>query len=108
MKMDRLPRALFIPFMEAAKNLMDDSSDEENIDIIEKIAYYAELTVPNMSDRQFQMNFRMTARTFEDLLHRVNVVFNEMESTQAGYPRTALEKELMLTVWYLSNTECFR
>lgn len=82
-----------------------DSDSEVEDTKLEKIWSYAETTVPYFSDKQFQRNFRMSSTTFEDLVQKCYTVRVEHAS---GHPRMSLEKEVMITVWYLENLESFR
>lgn len=93
-----------------ARQVFDDSSDEEN-EIVEKIDNYAEYTILNMNDNHWKMHFRMTTTTFEDLVEKINIVFTEtnLNVSNVGYPKTnKLEKELIITIWYLGNLESLR
>ncbi|CAH1373259.1 unnamed protein product [Tenebrio molitor] len=95
-----------------ARNVLLDNEDssEEN-DVLEKVDNFAEYTVPHMTDRQFQMHFRLTVETFEDLLQKMYAVRAEYinnNNVKHGFPRTILEKEAMIMIWSLSNQECFR
>ena len=85
----------------------EDSSDEDDR-VLEKIENYAEYTVPHMTDRKFQRHFRMNPETFEDLLRKMHVVYNDNHYKHVGFPRTAMEKETLIMIWYLGNIECFR
>ncbi|KAJ8949671.1 hypothetical protein NQ314_008132 [Rhamnusium bicolor] len=55
------------------------------------------------------MHFRMSPNTFEDLLQKINntVVANNLNHNST-YPKIPIDKELMITLWYLSNMESFR
>lgn len=85
----------YFPFIQFAKEILYDSTNEEDC-IVEKVYNYIEETVPNLPDRQFQMNFRMCPE------YRVTT------DRGVGFPRTSLEKEVMICVWYMSNVESFR
>lgn len=90
----------------ASTCLFHDSSSEDE-DICEKVENYAELTVPFMSDKQFQHNFRISVSTFEDLLRKCNQILLNV-THHVGFPKTVLDKELMITIWYLANIESLR
>lgn len=91
-----------------AKELFyDDSSEEEADNVIEKVDKYAEFTVPNMNDNQFQVHFRATAATFQSLCQKV-AICSQREENRVGFPRMIIEKELMITLWYIGNLESFR
>lgn len=89
----------------AQKLIFDDSDDDEE-DETEKIWDFAEETVPLFSDEQFRQSFRMSARTFENLLHLLHSM--EVNYVHSGHPEVTLEKQLMITIWYLANLESFR
>lgn len=94
----------FIPILAIIREYFLEDEDEE-INIIEKVENFAEITVPLFDDRQFKRHFRMTPTTFEDLLKKINTLTH---ARGVGYPRTVLEKEVMVTIWYLGNLESFR
>lgn len=85
--------------------LFEESSDEE-ANVVEKIDNFAEATVPLMTNKQFKVHFRMDPTTFEDLLVKINSV-QDFDSSR-GYPKTSLEKEVMITIWYFGNLESIR
>lgn len=88
----------------AQEVLFDNSEDEyENH---EKERTYAEKIVPNMSDNQFKIHFRMNGATFENLLNKICRVAKK--DLTAGQPQIALDKQLMVVIWYLANLESFR
>lgn len=91
-----------------AREIFDDSSEEE--EIIEKVDRYAEYTVPHLNVKQFKAHFRMETQTFEDLVEKANRVYtqNNLNPSNVGHPRISIEKELMVTMWYLGNLESFR
>ncbi|KAF2901953.1 hypothetical protein ILUMI_04235 [Ignelater luminosus] len=60
-----------------------------------------------MADHQFQLHFRMSTTTFEYLLHAVYGV-RQNSTVSVGQPQFNLDKQLMITVWYLGNLESFR
>lgn len=89
------------------ETLFDDSEDEEcDREVIEKVDGFVEEFVPRMSDKQFKQHFRMSAQTFEDLLKKIHLV--DVGGPIVGNPKVALEKEVMITIWYLGNIESFR
>lgn len=91
----------------AVEMFFQDSSDEDDeASELNKIWGFAEETVPNFTDHQFQSHFRMAPTTFENLFSRLRVVADHRRS--AGNPEISLEKQLMITIWYLANIESFR
>jgi hypothetical protein len=103
--MENLKKQVVIQFVRML--YYEDSSDEDDV-LLEKIDNYAELTVPYLTDKQFQMNFRMAPNTFEDLLRKMNTIRVHNNYRHVGYPRTSLEKETMILIWCLGNPESFR
>ena len=87
----------------------DDSSDDEKEEFrssIVKNENYAEEVLPRLSDRTFKTHFRMNPDVFE-------IICGDIHSIQGGYygPGRSLlliEKQLMITLWYLGNPECMR
>ncbi|KAF2902072.1 hypothetical protein ILUMI_04114 [Ignelater luminosus] len=90
---------------QCAKQFFMDDSDEE--DSTEKLNGFAENVVPLMADHQFQLHFRMSPTTFEYLLHAVYGI-RQNPTVNVGQPQINLDKQLMITVWYLGNLESFR
>lgn len=83
-----------------------DSSDEE--ESIPKIKGYVEDIIPLLPTKQFKQHFRMSPDTFYDLLGKMGSVLQDEEFKHVGYPRSNLDKEAMITIWYLGNLESFR
>lgn len=83
----------------------DSDSDEEEKSCLDKIWGFAEETVPNFNDKQFVSHFRMTPTTFENLYNRIGA---HWQTRVDGKPEIALEKQLMIAIWYLANIESFR
>lgn len=52
----------------------------------------------------------LETQTFEDLVEKANRVYtqNNLNPSNVGHPRIGIEKELMVTMWYLGNLESFR
>lgn len=97
-----------LPVVEFAKNVFLYSSSEDEDVVLEKVDNYAELTVPFLSDKQFKQHFRLNVHTFEDLLIKCNQILQNDNNFHSGFPKTTLEKELMITIWYLGNMESLR
>lgn len=57
-------------------------------------------------EKQFTV-YRLTFSTFEAALVKFGRLVDENPTT-IGYPRMSSDKELMITLWYLGNAECFR
>lgn len=91
----------------AVEIFFQDSSDEDDEDsnILHKIWGFAEETVPNFTDRQFQSHFRITPTTFESLFSKLRLIDHRRSD---GNPEISVEKQLMITIWYLANIESFR
>ncbi|CAH2011892.1 unnamed protein product [Acanthoscelides obtectus] len=85
----------------------EDEGNHKQATILEKIENFAEVTVPQFSDRQFQQHFRMSPTTFEDLLEKLSVVFHNRPDGPGRFP-VPMEKQAMIALWCLSNLESFR
>lgn len=83
----------------------DDDSEEENVKI-PKVEQYAEEIVSRLSDKTFQMHFRITPNTFEVLFAKLHSI--EDNTVHIGCKEISLEKQLIVTIWYLANIESFR
>lgn len=90
-----------------AKDMFFDVSDDESEEtLFPKVAEYAEEIVPRLSNKTFKAHFRVNPETFEDLLSKIYSI--QDHGVRCGHKSIALEKELMITIWYLSNIESFR
>lgn len=89
----------------AKENYFEEDHQEQ--EMWEIISNFAEITVPNMNDNQFLFNFRLMPRTFEIIFTRLCTVHN-LEEQNTSQVRTFLEKELLITIWYISNMESLR
>ncbi|CAH1983333.1 unnamed protein product [Acanthoscelides obtectus] len=85
----------------------EDEGNHKQATILEKIENFAEVTVPQFSDRQFQQHFRMSPTTFEDLLEKLSVVFHNRPDGPGRFP-VPMEKQAMIALWCLSNLKSFR
>lgn len=98
----------FVPIINFVRDVLfgDLSEEEDEHEVIEKIENFGEITVIHMSSQQFKIHFRMFPETFEDLLRKM---YNANEEIRR-YPRSKIpiEKEVMITIWYLGNIESFR
>lgn len=83
-----------------------DSEDEENSSVLQKNENFAEEVVPRFTNRQFKEHFRMAPNTFEDFLRKLQQVSSN--GIEIGHPEISLEKQAMITLWCLANTESFR
>lgn len=86
----------------------DDDEDLVAVPRVIKIENYVEDIVPKYSDRQFQSHFRMSPTTFERLLTNIYQVETEAPAKTQRNPEISTEKQLLLTLWYLANLECYR
>jgi hypothetical protein len=86
----------------------DTDSEDENDMGDDKIYGFVESVIPRMSDRQFQMHFRLQPESFEVTLKMLHSVICRDQQVTPGQPRISLEKELLLTLWSLANLESFR
>lgn len=83
-------------------------SDEHNMEVLEKVENYYEITVPNFNDNQFKQHFRLSRETFEYLLLQLSSINNLNEVSASGRPKMPLEKKLLICTWYLGNCESIR
>ena len=91
----------------AQEIFFNDSSDDEDENLnIPKVYQYAEEVVPRFSNKTFQMHFRITPDTFEDLLTKIHNI--QENHSNVGQKPLSLEKQLMITIWCLANIESFR
>lgn len=83
-----------------------DDDDENGTFHIPKVEQYAEEIVPRFSNKTFKMHFRITPNTFEVLLQKICSIQND--NIHVGNKPLPMEKQLMITLWCLSNIESFR
>ncbi|XP_030764491.1 putative nuclease HARBI1 [Sitophilus oryzae] len=69
-----------------------------------RISNYYEETIPKYMDDDFKAHFRIKRSTVEVLLCSLGPHFTR----QSGRPQLPLKKQLLLSIWYLSNQEVFR
>lgn len=98
-------RNVLISIFEAANNIFFDEDEEEGNNNVPKVINYAEEIVTQFSDGQFRQHFRISPSTFENVLIKLQIVNKQ---NVHGHPEIMLEKQLMITLWCLSNLECFR
>lgn len=82
-----------------------DTDDEEK-QLVPKVQNYAEIIIPFMSEHIFKSHFRMRRSTFDKILNLLNDT--QPLTTGRGHPEMPYEKQLLITIWSLSNPECFR
>lgn len=88
--------------------IIDEIFEDEETCSLEKQQNFAEQTVPNFNDRQFKEHFRLSAQTFECLLRKIHHANDRLHLIQKGRPECPIEKQTLITIWCLGNTECFR
>ncbi|XP_066581296.1 uncharacterized protein [Prorops nasuta] len=96
----------FLPVAVSSNFYDSSSSDEEQS--IPKIDNYSELTVPRMADKQFQAHFRMSKSVFEILINMAGGINQRNPVSTSGFPEINLQKEFLITIWYLANLESMR
>lgn len=85
----------------------DDEDNENNGNVkIVKNENYAEDVVPRFSDQTFKQHFRLSRHVFEILCSEIHAL--EEHRYGPGRNSTIIEKQLMITLWYLGNPECMR
>lgn len=90
----------------ARESIFSDSEDEEEKETKhESMVGYSENIVPLMSETQFKSHFRISLSTFEVLL---NMLHSVKDSQYYGQPQIGIDKQLMITLWFLANLECLR
>lgn len=73
---------------------------------IPKNENYSEIIVPRFSDSTFRQHFRMKPDVFEALCGELYSMDQPIHGP--GRARILIEKQLMITLWYLGNPECMR
>jgi len=93
-----------------ARDIFYDSDDDEENETVKiaKVEEYAEEIVPCFSDKTFKMHFRITPNTFEVLLIKICNIQNDNNIIHIGNKPLPMDKQLMITLWCLSNIESFR
>lgn len=82
------------------------SEDETERNHFVKVQSFVEITVRDYSHLVFKQHFRMERNTVEML---IEMYANERRERQkGGWPKVTPEKAVLLTVWYLSNSETYR
>ncbi|KAI4455693.1 hypothetical protein MML48_9g00008709 [Holotrichia oblita] len=98
--------SLFLSY--AYSMFFDDDDDDENITIT-KIYGFAESVVHRMVGDEFKSHFRLTSTKFEGLLTKLHATKDTSGHVEkGGTPKMPLEKEMLITIWYLVNIESFR
>ncbi|XP_018405660.1 PREDICTED: putative nuclease HARBI1 [Cyphomyrmex costatus] len=96
-----------VPIIIFAREMFFDDSEDEGKNLnIPKVYEYAEEIFPRFSNKTFQMHFRVTPDTFEDLLTKIHSIKENYNNV--GQKPLLLEKQLMITIWCLANIESFR
>ena len=69
---------------------------------------YVERIVPAMSDSSFRQHFRLSRPTAQRLVNILGTCPEIPVPREKGRPTVEIEKQLLITVWYLGNPECIR
>ena len=69
---------------------------------------YVEGIVPAMSDSSFRQHFRLLRRTAQKLVNLLGTCPEIPVLRERGRPTVEIEKQLLITLWYLGNPECIR
>ena len=64
--------------------------------------------VPQMSDLSFRQHFRLSRPTAQKLVELLRNCPEIPLPSVRGRPTVEIEKQLLLTLWYLGNPECIR
>ena len=89
-------------------NDSSDESDGESRNQQPKNINYFENTLCFLNKLQFKAHFRMLPSTFKILYQFIASIESKFREVARSHPRLSLEKQILMTVWYLANTECFR
>ena len=74
-----------------------------------RIQFYAERTVLMYNDEHFQAHFRINCNSFAMLLAAVenmNLIPTSERYFNGGRPPIKLDKQLLVTLWYVANQSC--
>lgn len=104
-----------------ASGIFDDDSEEDDMDVcVEvynetsssrgdkpvRILNYYELTIPALSDKQFQLHFRLTRTAFEYIIIIIGPLIRAKEN---AHRKTVEErKQILMVLWLLATPESFR
>lgn len=100
---------LMLPIVQLGHELIMESDDEETDKrSVEKVSNFAEETVPKFSSNQFKEHFRMRPAVFIDVITKLQESVKDVVLNKKGHPELDLDKQLMMTLWYLGNIESFR
>ncbi|KAE9531665.1 hypothetical protein AGLY_010871 [Aphis glycines] len=92
----------------SAFNVDDDDDDEINMfirferQVRSKIKNFTELTVPNMSDKEFKINFHLTRESIEILILNLSPLFSKLKF------KCSIEKQILAFILYIANCETHR
>ncbi|KAI4455228.1 hypothetical protein MML48_1g01257 [Holotrichia oblita] len=87
----------------------EDSADEyleKEREMRIKIVKYVEEIVPKYSLSEFRHHFRLSRGTTEILIGKYNTIREKIYV--GGWPEVSGEKTVLMSLWYLANTETFR
>jgi hypothetical protein len=71
-----------------------------------RIVGYVERIVPVLTNRQFQMHFRVSRSSFEKMVPIIeNIIKKE---TAVGRPQIDIQKQLLCVLWLLATPDSFR
>lgn len=101
----------------------DEDSDEEEIEMMlnrllqsnrignnrtvpVRMRDFVERTVPTFTDKEFQSHFRMNRTTFNWLMRQLSP--HLVNSAGTGRQTTAVEKQLLAVIWFLSTPDSYR
>ncbi|XP_021342661.1 uncharacterized protein LOC110443037 [Mizuhopecten yessoensis] len=77
-----------------------------NRDDRKKVEKYVQDVVHNYLPDDFKRCFRLSQETFEILLHHLATIPElARRQTKAGRPQISLERELLMTLWFLGTQE---
>lgn len=104
-----------------ASGLFDDESEEDDMDVCVgvyskrsssrgdkpvRILNYYELTIPALSDKQFEQHFRVTRAAFEYIESLIGPLIRAKEN---AHRKTVEErKQILMVLWLLATPDSFR
>ncbi|KAB0803254.1 hypothetical protein PPYR_00224 [Photinus pyralis] len=91
-----------------ANEIFDFFEYEEEGATLPKVIDFAEYTVPRFDTHQFREHFRLLPDTFDIILGYLHDIKNREHRKPDGRQEIYLEKQLLITIWYLANLESFR
>ncbi|KAK5644582.1 hypothetical protein RI129_005882 [Pyrocoelia pectoralis] len=74
--------------------------------VIIRIDNYLEKVIPNLSEKQFQMHFRINYLAYDKLLHVITTEIKK--NNNIGRPLIDIHRQLLAVLWLLATPDSFR